>query len=175
VAKRSNTRERLLLLYDILSQESDASHPIPLARLTERLEQAGFSVTRKSLYRDLEALGHSPLRVRHRQKAPEGWYAEGPLPADPPSPQTTRQALDRIHTALLSRRALAFCLRQHGPSPCLVSPKGLLWLGERYQLVGWDHHADRLSFFPLERMESVVVTCFPSKDMRPQAQQSSGK
>ena len=175
MAKHSNTRERLLLLYDILSQESDASHPIPLARLTERLEQAGFSVTRKSLYRDLDALGHSPLRVRHRQKAPEGWYAEGPLPPDPLSPQTTRQALDRIHTALLSRRAVAFCLRRETEEPCLVSPKGLLWLGEGYQLVGWDHHADRLNFFPLERMEGVVVTGFPSKEMHPQMQQSSGK
>ena len=163
-----NTRERMLLLHDMLA-ESDQAHPIPLSQLLERLARAGCAASRKSVYRDLDALGRSPLRVTHRQKDPKGWYAA----RRPPVPQETRQILDRIYAALQTRRAVSF--RLHQGEPCLVSPRGLLWLGEGYQLFGWDHHADCLNCFPLERMEGVVVTGFPSRDARQRQTQNSGR
>ena len=73
--KRSVVRTRLLTLYRILSEESDAEHPIPLASLLERLAAEGIRAERKSLYEDFEALRCVGFDVRYQN--PLGWFLVG--------------------------------------------------------------------------------------------------
>lgn len=69
--KRSALRARILTLYRILSEESDAEHPIPLADLLARLAAEGIPAERKSLYEDFEALRCVGFDVRYQN--PSGW------------------------------------------------------------------------------------------------------
>lgn len=73
--KRSIVRTRLLTLYRILSEESDAEHPIPLATLLDRLAEEGIRAERKSLYEDFEALRCVGFDVRYQN--PLGWFLVG--------------------------------------------------------------------------------------------------
>lgn len=152
----SNTRERMLLLRDLLA-ERDEAHPIPLSQILQRLERAGLSATRKSLYRDLAALQRSPLQIRYRHRAPKGWYAAGA----PGAPQgDSRQVLDRICTALQAQRALAFRLGRE-ERPYLVSPGGVMWVGKRFLFFGCDLHTNQTKVVPLDEMDRVVVSGYP--------------
>ena len=49
-------KEKLLVLLEILSRESDEEHPIPLPALLEALEREEISAERKSVYDDIETL-----------------------------------------------------------------------------------------------------------------------
>lgn len=69
--KRSALRARILTLYRILREESDAEHPIPLYVLLERLAAEGIQAERKSLYEDFEALRAVGFDVRYQN--PSGW------------------------------------------------------------------------------------------------------
>lgn len=163
----SNTRERMLLLRDMLA-ESDAAHPIPLSQIISRLASTGLSVTRKSLYRDLAALKRSSLQIRYRHQDPKGWYAAGDL-----SPhQEPRQVLGCICSALHTQHALAVRLGQE-ERPCLVSPSGVMWMGKHILFFGNDIHTNEIKVIPLEKMERVVVSGYPCSASL--GQQSSGK
>lgn len=150
-----NSRVRLLVLRDLLA-ESDEAHPIPLSQIKETLEKAGLSATRKSLYRDMDALKRSPLRVRYRKKQPQGWYATH----EPPAQQAPRQILDRICAALQTQRALAFRLGRE-ERPCLVSPSGVVCMGKRVLFLGQDLHTSQIQVVPLDQMKRVVVSGYP--------------
>lgn len=85
-------------------------------------------------------------------------------------PEEVRRALDRIHTAIQTKRALSFVPLDYGPDrqpvaagPAqVVSPKGLLWWEEGYHLLGWDHRAKHLALYRPDRMTQVLVTGMPA-------------
>ena len=52
----SDQRDRTLSLIRLLYQESDEDHPFTTQQIVQRLTQAGISVERKSIYRDLAAM-----------------------------------------------------------------------------------------------------------------------
>lgn len=79
--------------------------------------------------------------------------------------------LDRIHTACQEGKALSFvpyCYnRRLEKTPAgerqFVSPKGLLWTGQGYRLLGWDHRAQSLRLFRPDRMGELLVTGLPAQ------------
>lgn len=54
--KSTNQKRKLLCLMQILLEQTDEDHFLPLARLTELLAQQGIEAERKSLYDDMEQL-----------------------------------------------------------------------------------------------------------------------
>lgn len=56
MAKTEHTKQRLLALMEILSQETDENHRIGTENLIEMLEQRGIPSERKSIYRDIAVL-----------------------------------------------------------------------------------------------------------------------
>ncbi|MBR7092759.1 MAG: WYL domain-containing protein [Clostridia bacterium] len=71
--KRTRQKEKLLLLQKILSEETDAEHPLSVPQLLRRLEGAGIPAERKSLYDDIEALQQAGMDIE-RQPGPKGGY-----------------------------------------------------------------------------------------------------
>ena len=71
----SDQRDRTLSLIRLLYQESDEDHPFTTQQIVQRLTQAGISVERKSVYRDLAAMNQHGFPVAYRRGA--GWYAAG--------------------------------------------------------------------------------------------------
>ena len=55
--KSINQKRKLLCLMQILLEQTDEDHFLPLARLTELLAQQGIEAERKSLYDDMEQFG----------------------------------------------------------------------------------------------------------------------
>ena len=67
MAKKSNQKLKLMVLRDILEQETDEEHALSLKQIIEMLDAQGIPAERKSLYEDLEALrqyGVDVLTVR---------------------------------------------------------------------------------------------------------------
>ncbi|MDE7191853.1 MAG: transcriptional regulator [Clostridia bacterium] len=61
---------KILKLYEILSKESDESHPLSTQELIDRLKAEGISVERKTLYDDIDLLnecGYEIMQVRKKQ------------------------------------------------------------------------------------------------------------
>ena len=56
MAKSEHTKEKLLTIMDILRQETDEEHHLPLQGFLDRLAQKGIPAERKSLYRDFAVL-----------------------------------------------------------------------------------------------------------------------
>ncbi|MCF0122882.1 MAG: WYL domain-containing protein [Ruminiclostridium sp.] len=97
-----------------------------------------------------------PVAVRHRSAA---------------HPDEVRTVIDRIHAALQSRKAISFvpvvydrdkCRVAAGPRR-VVTPKGLIWSGEDYHLLAWDHRDRTLRIYRPDRMDEVVNTGMPAQ------------
>lgn len=90
-------------------------------------------------------------------------------------PEEVRRVLDRIHTAIQTKRALSFVPFDYGVdrqpvttgTAQVVSPKGLLWWEDGYHLLGWDHRAKHLALFRPDRMTQVLVTGMPTQGPDP--------
>ena len=76
MANRENSRGRLLCLLDILQKETDASHGLTIQDMIGRLETAGFSVNRKTLYDDIRALQESSIEVEKSGGRSPKYYIE---------------------------------------------------------------------------------------------------
>lgn len=84
-------------------------------------------------------------------------------------PDQVRANLDRIHAALQTQRALSFRPVQHetgiqptpGQTRRIVSPKGLLWAGETYHLLAWEHREKTLRLYRPEHMTDLRATGMP--------------
>ena len=76
MAKTSNQKVRLLIMRDLLLQETDEEHRLTIPRFLQRLEARGIQVERKSLYDDIEALRESGLDV-HLVRGRSGGYFVG--------------------------------------------------------------------------------------------------
>lgn len=225
MGKHTDQRDRTLCLTRILYEETDEKHPLTMTQLLQRLEAAGISAERKSIYRDLAAMSKQGIPVDYRAGKTGGWYASGrplslaelqaavdavmvyrwlpsalrqtladklaalaprsqreqlrrPVALSPQGggdPKGLRRALDRIHTAMQTQRALSFVPFEYGPdrqpaaagSTQVVSPKGLLWWEEGYRLLGWDHRTKSLALYRPDRMEQVLVTGMPAQGPDP--------
>lgn len=56
MAKGQNQRMKLMRVLDILTAETDETHPISASRIAAMLRESGISAQRKSIYEDIEAL-----------------------------------------------------------------------------------------------------------------------
>ncbi len=74
MAKQSNQKTKLLILWRELLQKGDEEHPIPTARLIEALAREGINAERKSVYADMEALREFGLDVQFRKGKDAGWF-----------------------------------------------------------------------------------------------------
>ena len=73
MGKHTDQRDRTLMLANILTEETDERHPMPMAELVDRLARFGVTAERKSLYRDLAALRKHGLDVVYRAGTDGGW------------------------------------------------------------------------------------------------------
>ncbi|MBP3318385.1 MAG: hypothetical protein J6K94_00095, partial [Ruminiclostridium sp.] len=76
MGKHTDQRDRTLMLANILTEETDEKHPMPMAELVARLARCGVTAERKSIYRDLAALRKHGLDVVFRAGSEGGWYVE---------------------------------------------------------------------------------------------------
>ena len=82
-----------------------------------------------------------------------------------------RTVLDKIHAALQTGKALTFYPVEWTPEKrqmaaggrMVASPKGLLWEGERYAMVAWDHRNQAMGLFYPDEMAQVQVTGLPAQ------------
>jgi len=74
MSKSANQKLKLLRLYQILLQQSDEEHPIPIAQLISELARWDISAERKSIYADLEALAELGVDVQSRKGRSAGWF-----------------------------------------------------------------------------------------------------
>ena len=221
MGKHTDQRDRTLMLANILTEETDERHPMPMAELVDRLARFGVTAERKSLYRDLAALRKHGLDVVYRAGTDGGWYVENrtftpldlraiidavsvyrwipesqkqellnklvnqaPVPQrkslrrpvsvrrrSAADPLDLRAVLDRIHAAIQNRKALSFVpytydrgkTRTPEDSRRVISPKGLIWAGETYQLLAWDHRDRVVRLYRPDRMGEVLVTGLPAQ------------
>ncbi len=71
----SKSKLRLLLLREILLEETDEKNPLPLVDIQERLLDAEITSERKGLYNDIQALRQMGDDVRHKNDPRnEGWF-----------------------------------------------------------------------------------------------------
>lgn len=84
-------------------------------------------------------------------------------------PDQVQAAVDRIHASLQTRRALSYLpvhyedgsRRTVGETRRIISPKGLLWAGETYHLLAWDHRDQTLQLYRPDRMAELRSTGIP--------------
>lgn len=74
MAKKSNQKAKLLVLYQLLLRKGDEDHPITTPALIEALEGEGISAERKSIYTDMETLRELGLDVQLRKGREGGWF-----------------------------------------------------------------------------------------------------
>lgn len=85
--------------------------------------------------------------------------------------ETVYYAIDKLHTAIASGKAVTFCyfdynvkkeqvFRREGRR-YTVSPYGLIWSDENYYLVGWDHQKEKLRRYRVDKMVSLSLTSLP--------------
>ena len=61
--RTQNQKLKLLLLMDILLNETDEAHPMTADRMIKKLEARGISAERKAVYRDVDALAEYGLDI----------------------------------------------------------------------------------------------------------------
>ncbi len=68
MSKRSNQKLKLLYLYRIMLEQTDSTHGLTLAQISQELAKYGIYVERKTLYDDIEALRLYGLDIQTRRK-----------------------------------------------------------------------------------------------------------
>ena len=74
MAKKSNQKTKLLILYQLLLKKGDEERPITTPELIEALDREGVPAERKSIYADMEALREFGLDVQLRKGRSGGWF-----------------------------------------------------------------------------------------------------
>ena len=70
MANMGNQKLKLLTLLRILEQETDSEQGLSMPQIIERLEEEGISAERKSIYRDLNVLRDTGLKIVKLPKRP---------------------------------------------------------------------------------------------------------
>lgn len=76
MAANSKQKLKLLYVYKILEQETDATHGLDAPGIIERLAEYGISAERKGIYRDISVLREFGLQIGTVQHEQTGWYLE---------------------------------------------------------------------------------------------------
>ena len=75
MAKGPRQKLKLLLLAQLLLEQSDEEHPLSTGTLIANLERQGVCAERKSIYSDMEYLTLAGLDVQLRRDGPHrGWF-----------------------------------------------------------------------------------------------------
>ena len=76
MANTENSRGRLLCLLEILMNETDEKHGLSTSEIVQKLEQHGYSVERKALYRDFSAITESAVPLEQVGRPQKYFIAE---------------------------------------------------------------------------------------------------
>lgn len=117
---------------------------------------------RAGLLEKLSALLPRPLRPQLRRPVAAPSRAGG---------EQVGQTLDKLYAALQAGRAVRFVpmTRDSALTPVpagparMVSPKGLLWDGQRHILLAWDHRNKSLTLCRPDRMAQLTLTGLPAQ------------
>lgn len=74
MAKKSNQKAKLLVLYQLLQKKGDEEHPISTPELIQALDREGIPAERKSIYTDMETLRDFGVDVQLRKGKKGGWF-----------------------------------------------------------------------------------------------------
>lgn len=72
--RQSGQKKKLLLILQILTQETDINHPITRKQLEERLANQGIKAERKSIYDDINELVLFGYDIIQKKDEPKGYY-----------------------------------------------------------------------------------------------------
>ena len=70
MAASGKQKLKLLYLYRMLDEETDATHGLSMSQILQRLEGLGISAERKGIYRDLDTLREFGCTISTIQHAP---------------------------------------------------------------------------------------------------------
>ncbi len=74
MARSEGQKRKLLLLTELLRQESDEAHPLPMERILRHLEANGIQAGRKSVYADLQCLQDLGMEILRTPGNHGGYY-----------------------------------------------------------------------------------------------------
>ena len=74
MANIEKSKQKLLLLLDILMKYTDEDHPLAAAELCEQLMQKGILTERKTIYRDVSALSDCGFEILHTRLPKPGYF-----------------------------------------------------------------------------------------------------
>ncbi len=137
-----------------------------LKLLVDAVQSSRFITRRKSdaLIRKLESLA-SVHQARQLQRQV---YVAGRVKS---MNESVYYSIDKLHTAIAAQRAVSFryfeynvrkekVFRREG-ARYTVSPYGLLWDSENYYLAGYDHAAEELRHYRVDKMAQLTLTDQP--------------
>ena len=74
MARSPNQKLKILYLMQMLLEETDESHPLPMEQILANLAAHGICAERKSIYDDIESLRLYGLDIRMTKSRPSGYY-----------------------------------------------------------------------------------------------------
>ncbi|MBQ3108015.1 MAG: WYL domain-containing protein [Clostridia bacterium] len=74
MARSPNQKLKILYLMQMLLEETDESHPLPMEQILANLAANGMCAERKSIYDDIESLRLYGLDIRMTKSRPSGYY-----------------------------------------------------------------------------------------------------
>jgi len=74
MARSSDQKRKLLILYRFLLRRSDEEHPVTVSEMLAELSRWGIPAERKSVYADMEELRRFGLDVQSRKGRSAGWF-----------------------------------------------------------------------------------------------------
>ncbi|MGI6220513.1 MAG: helix-turn-helix transcriptional regulator [Coriobacteriales bacterium] len=76
MAANGKQKLKLLYLYKMLAEETDADHGLSMADILERLEELGIPAERKGIYRDIDVLREFGYKINTIQRMPVEYTLE---------------------------------------------------------------------------------------------------
>ena len=76
MSANSNQKLKLLYVYKMLNEETDAEHGLSMTQILERLAQVGISAERKGIYRDIDVLRSFGFTITTIQHVPVEYTLE---------------------------------------------------------------------------------------------------
>ena len=71
----ADEKQKILCLMKVLEEETDVSHPMNAAQLSERVEaRFGLGINRKTVYSDIEKLQQFGMDIAQNKGASHGYY-----------------------------------------------------------------------------------------------------
>ena len=74
MSESSERKIKLLLLYEILQEQTDERHPMTTGKLSDALQNSGIAVSRKTLYEDIETLNRYGFEILCDKSRSDRYY-----------------------------------------------------------------------------------------------------